>query len=118
MRFIMQCQSKEDAMKAVTLLKAYRPWCSSHHARPPRTRAPRRGEAPALTRVGMRVHSRMPKLEPAAGTLLIRACLRSDDLDLALQVRCLTPPVSLSPHGARSPKPEPSTLAVSIYRAC
>lgn len=54
MRFIMQCQSKEDAMKAVTLLKAYRPW--------------------------------MPKLEPAAGTLLIRACLRSDDLDLALQV--------------------------------
>jgi hypothetical protein len=26
MRFIMQCESKEDAERAVTLLKSYRPW--------------------------------------------------------------------------------------------
>jgi len=54
MRFIMQCESKEDAEKAATLLKSYGPW--------------------------------MPKLDAAGGSLLIRACLRAEEVDLALDV--------------------------------
>jgi hypothetical protein len=81
MRFIMRCESKEDVQKAITLLKGYRPWyCACPYvSSPPFAPAESAEPTPAFG-------TRMPKLDVSAGSLLLRACLRCGDLDLALEV--------------------------------
>ena len=86
MRFIMQCESKEDTERAVTLLKSYRPWYGTVPVNFSASAWPPVVEGVRIARTDARARCRMPKLDVGGGSLLIRACLRSGDLQLALDV--------------------------------